>query len=231
MNKARNVIWCLLLFIFILTSCEQRDPQAEYELLRETIYSSPHDGELAAQEYIDYFYNKKKARITEVSEIRNQYRQMDGFFSNFFGSYSDFISKSRELNNELSYSNYEGVRKLWQSLYARERNRLLGPLMDSITETDFDTFFQSQVRRLCENEFNVWKVESIDLISLSTPTLVNEGTAKKSYAEYRIHLRGALWGVATPTARISIEGTIGPDESGTVISNRTGYQFLEKPII
>ena len=220
-----------MLCVLLAASCEQRDPQAEYELLRETIYSSPHDGEVAAQEYIDYFYNKKKARITEVSEIRNQYRQMDGFFSNSFGSYADFISKSRELNNELSYSNYEGVRKLWQSLYERERNRLLGPLMDSITETDFNTFFQSQVRLLCENEFNVWKVESIDQISLSTPTLINGGTAKKSYGEYRVHLRGALLGIATPTARVSIEGTIGPDESGTVIPNRTGYQFLEKPIL
>lgn len=230
MNKATIVIGCLLFFVLMLTSCEQRDSQAEYELLCETVYSSPSEGIDAAQEYIDYFHEKKKARITEVSEMRHQYRLMDSFLSNSFCSYADFLKQSREMNNELSHSNYVGVRKLWNTLYEKERSRLLGPLLDSIKESDFDFFFQKQVRFLCEKEFNLWEVESVDRISLSMPTLVNDGTAKKTSAEYRVHLRGAVLGVVTPTAIISIEGTIGPDELGNLTSIRTGYQFIKKPV-
>ena len=100
---------CLILLVIVATSCEQRDPQAEFELLRETVYSSPQEGEETAQEYIDYFYKKKGARITEASEIRDQYRKMVIFFSISFSSYADFLTKSRELNYELSYSSYDGV--------------------------------------------------------------------------------------------------------------------------
>ena len=228
--KGNCMTLCIFLLAVMAVSCEQRDPQAEYELLCETIYSSPAEGINAAQEYIDYFQGKEKARITEVSEIRHQYRMMDVFLSNSFSSYADFLKQSREMDNELSQSNYTGVRKLWHTLYEKERSRLLGPLLDSIKESDFDTFFQTQVRLLCENEFNLWKVESVDRVSLSMPTLVNGGTAKKSSAEYRIHLRGTVFGVVTPTAVITIEGTIGPDEFGNLTSTRTGYQFTKKPV-
>ena len=164
---------CLILLVIVATSCEQRDPQAEFELLRETVYSSPQEGEETAQEYIDYFYKKKGARITEASEIRDQYRKMVIFFSISFSSYADFLSKSRELNYELSYSNYDGVRRMWLSHYETVKKRLLAPLMDSITASDFDSFFQEQVKLLCDNEFDSWTVEAIDQMSLSSPTFID----------------------------------------------------------
>lgn len=219
-----------VLFVFIMCSCEQRNPQAEYELLCETEYSIPKDGESTAQEYIDYFYRNTKARITEVSEIRDQYRRMDSFFSNTFNSYAEFIKQGKELNYELLYSKYNGVRKTWKTLYERERKRLLAPLMDNITESDFDTFFQSQVRQLCENELNSWNIESADKVSLSVPIVINGGMAKKSLGEYRVHLCGKHVAFRS-TARISIEGTIGPDENGNVIHTRTNFSFLDKPLI
>lgn len=221
---------CLILLVIVATSCEQRDPQAEFELLRETVYSSPQEGEETAQEYIDYFYKKKGARITEASEIRDQYRKMVIFFSISFSSYADFLTKSRELNYELSYSSYDGVRKMWLSHYETVKKRLLAPLMDSITASDFDSFFQEQVKLLCDNEFDSWTVEAIDQMSLSSPTFIDGGMAKKSSGEYRIHLRGNTFRLPN-TARISIEGTIGPDESGNVVPNRTRFSFLDKPII
>ena len=228
--KSRIIIFSMLCVLLLATSCEQRDPQAEFELLRETVYSSPQEGEETAQEYIDYFCKKKGARITEASEIRDQYRKMVHFFSISFNSYPDFLSKSRELNYELSYSNYDGVRRMWLARYEAVNKRLLAPLMDSITASDFDSFFQEQVKQLCANEFDNWTVESIDQASLSAPILVDGGMAKKSSGEYRIHLRGNHLGLSS-TARISVEGTIGPDDNGNVVPNRTFFSFLSKPII
>lgn len=219
-----------MLCVLVVTSCEQRDPQAEFELLRETVYSSPHDGEVAAQEYIDYFYKKKGAKITEVSEIRDQYRKMVHFFSISFSSYADFLGKSRALNYELSYSNYDGARRMWVSHYETVKKRLLAQLMDCITTTGFDSFFQEQVKQLCDNEFDRWTVESIDQVSLSAPILIDGGMAKKSLGEYRVHLRSNIFKLPN-TARISIEGTIGPDENGNLVPNRTRFSFLDKPII
>ena len=223
---------CLCLMLpLLITSCEKRDPQAEYDTLRESVFSSYREGEAAAQEYIDYFFSKNGARITEVSEIRNQFRQMDTFFSNSFSSYSDFLSQSRELNDELSHSNYACVRNTWTSLYERERNNLLEPLMNSITESSFDTFFTSQARQLSENEFNIiWNIESVDRVSLATPRLVNDGTAKECSGEYRIHLRSNT-GLFSSTATISIEGIIGLNEYGNIIERRTGYQFTDRPLL
>lgn len=218
---------CLMCcFILMTISCEQRDPLAEYEILSETVYSSPRDGEDDAQEYIDHFYKNSRARINEVSEIRNQFRQMDDFFSNSFSSYADFINQSRDLNYELSHSIHYGVRNTWFSLYGKERNRLLAPLMDSINESVFDNFFKAQVRQLCEKRYVLLEIESIDQIFLSTPTLNSDGTAKKCRGEYRIHLRGGVIGLITSVTNISIEGIIGPDESGNLTPVRTAYDFL-----
>ena len=228
--KSRIIIFSMLCVLLLTTSCEQRDPQAEFELLQETVFTTPKEGEAKAQEYIDYFYNKDGARITEVSEMRHQYREMDEFCSKSFSSYGDFIKESRELNNELSRSNYTGVRKMWFALYTKGRDRLLGPLLDGITASDFDTFFVSQVRLLCENEFSYWEIDAIDQVTLSTPTLNEDGTAKKALGEYRVHLSGKF-GLIKPTAEITIEGTIGPNVLGYVTPVRTSYKFTKKPIL
>lgn len=228
MNKTTIIIGSVLLFVFMQTSCEQRDPQAEYELLCETVYSSPNEGIEAAQEYLDYFHNNKKARRTEVSEMKRQYQKIDVFLLNTFNSYVDFLNQTRELNKELSRSDYLGVRKMWSSNYREKHDRLLGELMDSITESDFDDFFKREVWQISEREF-LLGVESVDQVSLSVPTLVNDGTAKKATGEYRVHLRGNLFEFVTRSARVSIEGTRGVDASGNLISIRTGYQILERP--
>jgi hypothetical protein len=224
-----RIFFCSMLCILLVASCEQRDPQTEYELLRETVFPSPREGENAAQEYIDYFHKNKKARIAEVSEMRRQYQQIGVFTSITFNSYVDFLNQTRELNKELSRSDYFGVRKLWSSLYGDRHDRLLGELMDSILETDFDDFFKKEVWKISEREF-LLGVESIDQVSLSMPTLVNNGTAKKASGEYRVHLRGKdLLGWVSRTALVSVEGTIGTDASGNLASIRTGYQILKRP--
>ena len=226
--KSRIVFYSMLC-VLLAVSCEQRDPQAEYELLRETVFTSPREGEDAAQEYIDYFNKNKKARIAEVSEMRSQYQKIDVFTSVTFNTYVDFLNQTRELSKELSRSDYLGVRKLWSSLYGDRHDRLLGELMDSILESDFDDFFKKEVWKISEREF-LLGVESVDQVSLSMPTLVNNGTAKKASGEYRVHLRGKdLLGWVSRTAIVQVEGTIGTDVSGNLASIRTGYQILKKP--
>lgn len=135
------------LLVFLCTSaCDQRDPQAEYEQIRDAVYSSPKTGIDVAQEYIDHFHSKNGNRVNEVSEIQEFYRLMDNFFSNSFRSYQEFMNQSKGLNEELSYCNYDGVRNTWKNLYGQERNRLLAPLMEGITDQTFDSFFKTQVR-------------------------------------------------------------------------------------
>lgn len=233
----KDMLLCLLLFSIVLTSCDQRDPEAEYEVLREKVFESPHEGVEVAQEYIAHFNEnnyflgkKKKARITEVSEIRSQYRKMDAFFSNSYSSYGDYMTASRELNYELSYSNYDGVRRTWLSLYERQRKRLLAPIMDSITESEFDRFFQEDARKISGIKYPSWNVESIEKISITTPILEYSGTAKKALGEYRVRLSGKRTGFPE-SARFSVEGTLGPDESGNIIYTRKECKEYEKPFI
>ena len=197
------------------------------------MYSKPQDGIDAAQGYIDYFYNKKDAHISEVTEIRKQYRQMREFFAKPLSSFAEFKSAGDDLNRELLYSSYEGVRKSWANLYGKEQERLLGPIMDNITEDLFDSFFKAQVMQLCEQEFLTWSVESVDRTNLSVPLLVSNGMAKQCDGEYLAHLRQTLLGVSfrTGVAKVSISGTIGPDNTGTPQFTRTRYNFLEKPIL
>ena len=232
----KDMLLCLLLFSIVLTSCDQRNPEAEYEVLREKVFESPHEGVEVAQEYIVHFNEdnnfwgkKKKARITEVSEIRSQYRKMDAFFSNSYGSYGDFMTASHELNYELSYSNYDGVRRTWLSLYDKLRKRLLAPIMESITGSEFDRFFQEEARKISGIEFPSWHVESVEKISMAGPILEYSGTAKNALGEYRVRLSGNKLGFPS-SARFSIEGTIGPDESGKIIYTRIKYTVFDKPL-
>lgn len=227
----KKIILIVLTIAFVAFSCEEkRDAQLEYEQLRDIWYSSPREGESAAQEYIDYFHNKNAPRINDVYEIRSQYRKMDDFFSKSFENYATFMSESRELNAELSRSNYSGVRQLWKNLYEEEQNRLIESVLDNITASNFDSFFRSEIRKICENEFYTWEIESIDQVSLSTPTPINGKIGKEASGQYRIHLRGAVLGLRTSEAILSIEGAIGISDTGSFNYIRTGYHFLEKPI-
>lgn len=179
--------------------------------------------------YIDEFRDTKGAPINEAYDIRNMYRLMDSFFSNVFSSYCDFLNTSKSIGSELSQTVYEGVRKTWQALYEKERNRLLASQIETITESDFQTFFESEVRKLCGNEFSLYSVEAIDQVSLSAPTVVNDGTAKEAHGEYFIHLRGKTILHSSGEARISIEGVIGFDETCNISAYRKGYQFTKRP--
>ena len=231
----KKISFACLLAAVIFTAltfagCDQRDPQAEYEVLSETVYPNPQSGIDAAQEYIDHFSNKSGNRVTEVSDIRHQYRLMDDFLSNYFSSYSEFLNKASEIDDELRQSNYQGVRETWKNLYTKEQNRLVGPIMDSITDQTFDSYFKNQVRILCQDRFTTWDYESVDRISLGTPQLTMNGLAKECSGEYRVHLRGSILGIRTETARVSISGLIGIGYGGEIAYERTGYQFLETPI-
>lgn len=167
-NKMKKIILIVFAIVFFTLSCEEkRNAQQEYEILRETRYSSPNDGEAAAQEYIDYFHNKNAPRINDVYEIRAQYRKMDEFFSKSFENYATFMSESRELNAELSNSNYSGVRQLWKNLYEEEQNRLIESVLENITASDFDSFFRSEIRKICENEFYLKSADNFSSVRFS----------------------------------------------------------------
>lgn len=211
----------------ILVSCERRDPQVEYELLSQTIFSTPKEGEEATQNYINDFRKNKNARIAEVSEMRHQYQQISVFLSNRFNSYADFLDQTRELNKELTHSDYFGVQKMWTSLYGEKRDRLLGELLDSITESDFEDYFKKEVWKIIKSKF--LEVESIDQMSISLPIIIKNGTAKKSTGEYRIHLRGKykLNSWYEETDRMIIEGAIVVDDSGNLTFVRMGYQVFD----
>ncbi len=227
----KNIIPIVFAIAFLALSCEEkRDAQLEYEQLRDTKYSTPRDGEAAAQEYIEYFRDKNAPRINDVYEIRSQYRKMDEFFSKSFESYITFKYESRDLDNELSNSIYSGVRLLWQDMYEQEQDRLVESAMDGITTSNFESFFRSDVMKLCDDEFFTWEIESIDQVSLSTPTPVEGRIAKEASGEYRIHLRKFGF-LRTGTAVLTIDGEVGIGESGSLIYQRKGYHFLDKPIL
>jgi hypothetical protein len=227
----RNVFVAAFLALAAISACDRRDPQAEFESLRIAVFPTPKAGLDVAQEYIDHFHSRKGNRVTEVSEIRDQYRSMEGFFSKTFRSYPEFMREAETLDRSLSSCNYEGVRNTWKNLYSRERERLLAPLMNGITEDTFDSFFRTQVRSLCENQFLTWSLESIDQVDLKTLTVVRDGTAKESSGVYRVHLRGSILGFRTSTATVSISGLIGVNPAGDIVSERTGYDFMDQPIL
>ena len=74
-----------------------------------------------------------------------------------------------------------------------------------------------------------WEVESIDQVSVTTPSPVEDRWAKEATGEYRIHLR--KFGMfRTGDALLSIEGRIGITDAGELQFFRKGYHFVEKPV-
>lgn len=230
--RAPVTISILLSLCVLFPSCDQRDPQAEFEALRDAVYSNPRTGYDVAQEYIDHFYSRKGKDkwVDDVCEIRDQYELMDDLFSNSFRSYADFITQAGEISSELTYSNYQGVRTTWKNLYSRERERLLAPLMEQVTEDSFDSFFKGQVWTICNDRYQTWDVESVDRVSLFTPVLAPDGTYKECSGVYRVHVRGNIFGFRTATPKVSISGRMGVTDSGQWDARITGYEFSEEPL-
>ena len=224
-------LFLLALMTMSAAACDNRDPQAEYEALSAAVYPYPRNGIDAAQEYIDHFYKKGGARINEVSDIRHQYRLMADFFAETYSDYGHFLRESKTLDRELSGSVYEGVRNTWKNLYARERDRLLAPLMEQITEEAFDKYFQYQIRSFCEERYQTWGRESTDRLGLNTPRIKADGTTKECQGRYRVHLRGKIIGIRTSTADVENSGEIGVDAQGRYTYRLVSYNFSNEPIL
>lgn len=236
----RNII-CLMAMALVIGACgkrgsqpevettQERDADREYELLSEKLFSSAREGEETAQEYIDYFSSRNSTWINNANEIKSAYRRMDAFFSKAFDSYATFKNESRNLDSDFSLSRYEGVRKLWKQLYEQEERQLMEELMENITVSSFDEYFRSEARSLSDKEFMTWEVESIDQVSVTTPSPVEDKWAKEATGEYRIHLR--KFGMfRTGDALLSIEGRIGITDAGELQFFRKGYHFVETPV-
>lgn len=226
-----SVFIALVALLTAVCACDQRDPQAEFEALRIAVFPTPKAGLDVAQEYIDHFHSRKGNRVNEVTDIRNLYRSMEDFFSQSFRSYPEFMKGAASLDKEFSLSVYEGVKNTWKNLYGQERDRLLTPLMDGITEDTFDAFFKTQVRYLCEGEYKTWDIESIDQVRLDTPAIIRDGTIKEASGVYRAHMRGNILKIRTSTATVSVSGRIGVDPSGNMTAELTGHDFQDGPIL
>ena len=223
----RIVVCLAFMTLFIVTSCEQRDPLAEYEVLRDSVFTRPEEGVNAAQEYIDYFYKKAEAKNTEVEEIRQQYRKMEDFFSNPFSSFADYMNQSRDLNRELSNSDYYGVRQTWKNIFEKERKRLVWPGLDLVTDSVFDAYFRSQVRAICEKEYDE-EIDSIEQMSLTPPTLVNNEMAKESTGIYKINMTKYIWLFGRiPVDHFSVVITVEIDETEQKKFERTNYEIIQ----
>ena len=218
----------------LVVACVSRDPQAEYEALCSTVFSDPQDGLDQAQEYIDYFYGEKKARTKEVTDIRNKYKEMVGFFSMSHNSYGDFMTESDFLNLELSTSPYEGVRKTWNSLYKQTRNRLVTPLLDKINEQLFDEYFMTQANQLFDlQDYSTWVPTTTERVLINTPRVKSDGTTKECSGKYRIYCQQDILRLGVKKrndyAEIEITGEIGVDEAGGYTYKIISHNFTKEP--
>jgi len=227
------------IFLYIITllalsglfSCAERNAQEEFAALCVAEYEDPQKGIDVCQEYIDHFYKTEDAPIAEVSAIRQEYRRMEEFFSTKYTSLQDFNQSAQGLDAQFSKSKYEGVKNTWASLYKKERESILSPLLEKIDEDAFDSFYTAEIKEICARELKGWDVESINKVGITTITSAKEGSAKQCRGVYRVDLKGGgFLGGKSGEARVSVSGEIGPNPAdGSLDYTLIAYNFIDKP--
>ena len=211
--RTRFFVLAALLCILGCPSCDQRDPEAEYQDLSLTAFN-PQDGMDKAQEYMTHFQKNRFAHIQEAREIYYEYASIQDFDRKTYYDLAELIEDGQELDQELSMSQSPGVRRTWSSLYKEKRKRTQQYILDSLNEIRFSPELSRAAREICAGTYMTWDVESVSEISIGPAELVEDGTAKRCSAEYQVYLRGNIVGRRTYNARVSASGRYSFDSMG-----------------
>lgn len=209
-------------------SCKHKDPKVEYMSLVSNFYEDAHDGWLAADEYIDYFYKRNSPYINDVYQIRHEYAIMESLFEKDYNNYQELLISIDNAETQLSTSKYECIRNTYKTMYGFKKHELLDPILDNITSTTFESWLSQDAEAICRIELPNWDAERCDVISIDEPTLSDDGFSKTCTATLRVYLRGNIIGIETGTAKVFVTGKAIVDAQYPRYQ-RVDYTILEKP--
>lgn len=229
----KSVLWLiaglpLAFAATVISGCDSRDPEAEFQTLSHWTYSDPSEGIEAAEEYLNHFKRKDGSRYEDVSEILHQYTDMKDILDASCSSYTDFIDRISEIGDP-SFSSYEGVRNTWSFLFEMRKKELLGSVLDRITKDVLQYYLQSDAREICRREFTTWDPETCDVIEMDEPELTSDGFGKRASGVFRVYVRGNIIGISTSSAKIWVKGYIKADAYPNPEYKREDYSIVESP--
>ena len=211
-------------------ACDNRDPGADYDSLCKAVYTNPQAGINACYGYLNIFDGNDGCRKTEVSIILTEFQSMDSLFRTPQRSFKDYMTATAGLNQIMPVSPYECVRETWKKLYQEGEDRFLQPLLDQIDEHKFDEYFQRQVKQKCQEEYPLYKCESVDRLEIGDPIIKPDGKTKECTAKYRGHLnQNVRFTNFSKEPEIEIRGEIKVDESGNYSFKTVLWGFTKKP--
>ncbi|MBO4659562.1 MAG: hypothetical protein J5637_08065 [Prevotella sp.] len=221
--------WSLLLIAFFLLSCEQRDPEVEFQRLAETSFTNVRDAIDATNDYIDYFYKKSSRHLQEVYQMRTEYRVMDALFNESYHDYVEFIDRVNEAKNKGEDSSSAGVRETWRQLFSKKKHSLLDPGLEKLDKSSFEAYMSENARELCKDGTIFMKADECDVVELGEPQLTDDGFSKTCEGTFRVHLKGKLVGLLKSTALIKLKGKIVGDGIPTFQYKMVEYEIIEAP--
>lgn len=214
----------------LLSGCERRDPEAEFNALAHRVFNSPQAGEDAAADYIEYFNGKANNRVEEAKEIQASYVEMEDLLNGTYTSYEDFYEAINRCGDP-SKSRYEGVRLSWNAWFKDKKRQLLEPVLAGFTKEFFSEQMQRDAKYLCDSRSNFWASETCEVISISEPQLNEDGFSKSCTGVFRVDLRGKVMGLLKGSVKLKMTGKMVADEPFGPEYHRVDYEFLEKPTI
>ena len=232
-QKKTHKMLLMVAACLVLAACgEKRDCEQEYYDMNSKTFPSARQGYDVANDYLGHFKPSKCAYYSDVEKIRDEFADMDRFFSNRYDDYGDF--QRAALQTSFQYSSYSTIVNTWKALVEKEQHRLLDAIIDRITPNDIGNYMYSQSMKICGNDYGGngpfgWTVTGASLVSLSDlEPIGNNLFGKKCTGVYRVSMEGAMGlGLRSGTAKIQIVGSLYVDTYGNLQYHTLDYRYLE----
>ena len=205
---------------------QERDRETEYRQIadREYFYSAAGAVD-ACDTFLSHYQYQRCAYCDEVREMRTAFREMGEVLGKNFYSYEQYKTESHYVSQRMAESPYRVVRETWKRLSYEEDSCRLRAALVSLTSRDFSVYLHDYAQQMCQEQYGkglfAMRVNRLELVQLSQPTLVEGTAAVACTAEYAVHLEGALGlGLRTRTDRMTVSGELGYTPEGRLIFHR-----------
>lgn len=195
------------------------------------------------QRVIDLFNSSQGLRLREeypdlndclakLESDRLYLQKLESFLGQEFGSMEDYNMEVLEATPSY-HQQGENIGKIWNKAVEYRRHELARQFILEKVK-DFATYLKEDAKQICLNDYENFNIQRVELVSMSSPSEMEEYWGYECEGVFRVYLVGSFIGWDRGSVKVSVKGRITARNNGDgelitdVAYSRTDYSILEK---
>lgn len=176
-------------------------------------------------------YSDLNTCLSQLERNLEIFQLMNSTLEASFSNIADF--NQTMLSITPTYQQYGvDIARVWEQFVDIRRKNLADNILQGMVR-DFETYLSKDAEEICTNDYENFKVQRIETVSLSTPTRHKEYVGYQCEGVFRVYLVGAFLGWDKGSIKISVKGKIcmREDENKQISGisySRDDFSYIER---